>query len=355
MPLAIFRADASAAIGTGHVRRCLTLADVLASQGWGCGFAVALGTLEAAPWLDKSAHEHHVLDDACDDIESLTRRWSGGCDFLVVDQYEIGADFESKARPWARNLMTIDDIPGRKHDCDILLDQNLGRRADDFTGHVPKNCQLLLGPVHALLRPEFTRGRSITREIPAIAERVLVTLGGSDPQNFTARVISTICELGPETPRTLIVVGSANPHAKELEAMVSEVDHMDVVYDIDDMASAMERADLAISGSGSTCWELAAMGLPAIVIDESAGGVASALEAAGTAVRVGPDETGSISTLTGVLKALVADPVSRRVMAEAGPRLVDGAGAGRVVACMTRTIENAAGDPRSGNSATAGA
>lgn len=145
--LAVFRADASSVLGGGHVMRCLTLAGALSDAGWTCAFAARPGAADAVPALARSGYDVVTLDGAeADEPGVLARRWPEGPDWLVVDHYGLGADFETSCRPWARNIMVLDDLADRTHDCEVLLDQNLGRENGAYSALVPEGCGVLLGP-----------------------------------------------------------------------------------------------------------------------------------------------------------------------------------------------------------------
>ena len=154
--LAVFRADASPTMGGGHVMRCLTLADALRDAGWSCAFATAAESSAMVPALARSGHA--TIDIASDDAGELGA-CVGHADLLIVDHYGLGAVFEGRARDWAGQVLVIDDLPNRPHDCDLLLDQTAGRGAGDYAGMVPDHCRLLLGADHALLRPQFLSAR----------------------------------------------------------------------------------------------------------------------------------------------------------------------------------------------------
>src|SRR5512138_3242801 len=197
---AIFRADASSALGSGHVMRCLTLAGSLRTMGWDCAFAVQPGSAEAAPALEEAGYETRGIEGAAEhEPSALTRHWPEGCDWLIVDHYGRDRHFESACRPWARRILAIDDLADRPHDADLLLDQTLNRAEEAYDGLVPPRCRLVLGTRYALLRPEFSRLRPAAlkaRREDGGALRLLVSLGGTDPDNVTSQVLAAMAESG---------------------------------------------------------------------------------------------------------------------------------------------------------------
>src|SRR6185436_562106 len=125
---AVFRADAGPVIGSGHLTRCLALAVELKSRGWDCRLAVNAGAGDQALRLgDEAIDIIEVTAEFGNSVEALRNSLERACDLMVADHYGLGADYETAARSWARALLVIDDLPTRPHDCDMLLDQNVGR------------------------------------------------------------------------------------------------------------------------------------------------------------------------------------------------------------------------------------
>ena len=149
-PLAVFRCDGSTAIGGGHVRRCLTLADALGEAGWARAFAVGAETLAVIPGLAEAVDQVAVLEGPVDDEPAqIAEAFGGTWDLLVVDHYRRDARFEAGCRPWAERILVIDDLADRRHDADFLLDQTLGRKPADYAARVPPRCRVLTGSRYA--------------------------------------------------------------------------------------------------------------------------------------------------------------------------------------------------------------
>lgn len=191
-----------------------------------------------------------------------------GVDWLVVDHYALDHRWERAMRPHSRRVLAIDDLADRLHDCDLLLDQNLGRNAADYQELRPAQAQTLIGPQYALLRPEFAalRAQSLARRQKPRLEHLLVTMGGVDKDNATGAVLRALdaCDLPPEL-RITVVMG---PHAPWLEQVQIQAAEMRwptrVLAGVSDMAQLMTDSDLAIGASGSTSYERCCLGIPAI-------------------------------------------------------------------------------------------
>ncbi|MBK8754227.1 MAG: UDP-2,4-diacetamido-2,4,6-trideoxy-beta-L-altropyranose hydrolase [Candidatus Competibacteraceae bacterium] len=286
----VFRADASIQIGSGHVMRCLTLADALRERGAEVYFVCRelpghLGGVLAdkgypvhwlpAPSVDATTVPAHTAYSAWLGVSwerdaEQTRDWLATLpkiDWLIVDHYALDRAWESLMRPWVKRVMVIDDLADRPHDCDLLLDQNLYEDMEQrYTGLVSKDCRLLLGPRYALLRPEFLEARKNLRQRDGTVRRILVFFGGADPSNETAKALRAIQLLDRPDIAVDAVVGSANPHRTEIEGLCARLPNTNFYCQVFNMAELMARADLAIGGCGTATWERCAVALPTLVV-----------------------------------------------------------------------------------------
>lgn len=269
----VIRSNASACIGTGHVKRCLTLAimiservmsdilficnndipQVLLEDIKGKGFSVKLLPEADQPQVDA---EH----DARETIFALNSR----CDLLIVDHYGLDIRWERQLRPYTQKILVVDDLANRCHDCDILLDQNLyinlKHRYDDL---VPHETRKFLGPEYALLQSDFFeyRKRALIRKQ---CHRVIVNFGGSDPTNELAKMLPVVLSEVGKRLEFVMVAGPANPLKKRLGEMFSRIPHVQF-YEEHNMAELLAWADLAIGAGGISMWERCFMGVPAMV------------------------------------------------------------------------------------------
>jgi UDP-2,4-diacetamido-2,4,6-trideoxy-beta-L-altropyranose hydrolase len=310
-----FRADASVTIGTGHVMRCLTLADTLQARGVDCrfvtrdlpghlgaliaerGFAVSL--LEASTGPAPSGPPDHAAwagvtwqQDLADTLAVLDR-----ADWLIVDHYALDARWQQGLGDRVGRIMVIDDLADRPHAAALLLDQNLGREAKDYNGLVPDDCRILTGPRFALLRPEFAahRERSLTRRQTPQLAHLMVTMGGTDAIDATSQVLRALKDADlPEGLRISVVMGSRAPALERVRALAADMPWpTEVLVDVRDMAALMTDADLAIGAGGSTNWERCCLGLPGVVVEtaENQARSIAAMVDAGTALATGLQST----------------------------------------------------------------
>lgn len=366
----VFRADASLEIGTGHVMRCLTLAEALKAKGAECHFLCRehLGHLSDAieargfpvyrlPMSDAepfgvAAHEAGELAHAAwlgaswqqDAAASRPLLKQLSPDWLVVDHYALDARWEAAVLPGPKTrLLVIDDLADRPHRADLLLDQNLGRKAEDYTSLVPAHCRVLVGPQHALLRPEFAELRdvSLARRQHGSLKRLLITLGGVDKDNATGRVLEALkgCEL-PADLEITVVMGAAAPWQDAVRAQAAELPWAtEVVVNVSDMGQRMAEADLAIGAAGSTSWERCCLGLPTLilVLADNQQPIAQRLHEAGAALSLGSIGSSTWkSQLKDNIAKIVRDVSHRQALSHTAAIVTNGMGASALAGLMTK-------------------
>lgn len=336
-PRILFRCDASREIGGGHVMRCLALADRLASDGAEATFACSRETSETVPALVNSNHEMVLLNDPFDgsELAQSGRIW----DAAVVDHYLIDAGYERELRIAAPVIVAIDDLADRPHDCDILVDQNLGRVAAAYQGLVPPRATLCLGPDFALLRPEFARARQAVlarRRRQASARRIFVSLGMTDVGGITARVVYAVLAAGSDA-EVAVLIGPSTPSLAELRALEAEDSRVQLHIDEPDVCTLMAESDLAVGAAGTTSWERCCLGLPTIVLvlAPNQSFIARNLGESGAARLVEAEKPAS---LTAAVQHLANDSAERLAMSEAAAAICDGEGAARVAGQIANRI-----------------
>lgn len=335
----IIRADASTQIGTGHVMRCLALAQAWQDKG-------GLSTLASAtlpPALGQRLESEGLSlapitaePGGPDDVrQTVEHARALGATWVVVDGYQFGAAYQESLRDAGLKVLFIDDSGHAGICCaDLVLNQNSYAHEGLYANRSP-HTRLLLGPQYVLLRREFWPWCGWQREIPAVAHKVLVTMGGSDPDNVTLRVIQVLEQIKVPSLEATVVVGGGNPHYVELEAFAqSSHHHIRVEQNVVDMPALMAWADVAVTAGGTTCYELSLMGLPAliIVLAENQRPSAAALAAAGVGWDLGWHSLIDVPAMADALGRLRADPDARIAMMRHGQALSDGHGSVRVVA-----------------------
>jgi len=292
MPIIAFRVDSSNTIGTGHVARCLTLADVFRIRGAHVVFIcrdlpgnsilqirhnnfevkvlpyssavtpVIVDSKDYVSWLGVSLEE-----EITDSIAVLS---SFKIKLLVVDHYGLDLVWENKLAKFTEKLLVIDDLANRGHTCDFLVDQTLGQKSSLYEYLVPKKCVVLAGSKYALLRPEFRERRlaSIARRKTPVLKRILVSMGGIDRLNSTCAVLDGLNNSNLSSMiKVNVVMGSNAPHLCDVVSYAQD-SRFDVAVrtNVSNMGELLCESDLAIGAGGSSSWERCCLGVPSIVI-----------------------------------------------------------------------------------------
>ena len=274
----LVRADSSVDIGSGHLMRCLTLADQLCIEGAEVVFVCrdlpgamfdllqARGYRNAKlPFADVANLSQSI--DVKETLEAAAILFPDGFDWLVVDHYALDAAWESVLRSASKKIMVIDDLANRKHDCDLLLDQNYYRDLEQrYKGLVPEHCITLLGPEYVLLRPEFADAREQLRERDGKIRRILLFLGGSDPSNITGKILAVLIQPPFSDIAIDVVVGVSNPHKSVIQNLCSKMKNTRYHCQVSNMAELIGNADMAIGAGGATTWERCVLGLPSLTL-----------------------------------------------------------------------------------------
>ncbi|MDE2440341.1 MAG: UDP-2,4-diacetamido-2,4,6-trideoxy-beta-L-altropyranose hydrolase [Betaproteobacteria bacterium] len=358
----VFRADANPVIGTGHLMRCLALAGALHRRGAHCLFLCApegLGSL--AERIRREGHDLAMLPPAVLPVpptqphDGSPLPWTAqaldgrAClatlddhpepDWIVVDHYLLDATWESTVRRRTRHLLAIDDLANRRHDCDLLLDQNL-RAADapPYAGLTPATCRYLLGPRYALLRPEFAAARHSTPRATGETLRLLVMFGGADQADLTGRTVRLLARLGLASTVD-VVVGPLYSARDSLAEAVVGLPQATLHYAPTDITALLTQADLAIASPGTSSWERCCLGLPAITLAVADNQMAMAEQLArqGAHLFLGPANAVVDADLLAAIRLLATRTDWRAHMAAAALGVTDGRGAERVAARLAGT------------------
>jgi UDP-2,4-diacetamido-2,4,6-trideoxy-beta-L-altropyranose hydrolase len=342
----LVRADASTAIGVGHVMRCLALAQAWQDQGGTALFAMAEGG-EALGGRLKSeniavAPISAAVNSAEDARQTLELAEKQRVDWIVLDGYRFDAEYQRRLKEGSGRLMALDDS-GQAHFywADLVLNQNAHAAASFYPLRLPST-RLLLGLEYALLRREFySRPRALRGETSS-PHHLLVTFGGGDPENLTGRVLAALKTLDAPDLEVLAVIGDSNPHRRALEKLVGSP-RLKVCLrtGVKDMGALYAWADLALSGGGSTLWELAYMGVPALVLilADNQEPSSKLLDRLGSVHCLGRPRQLTDQEILDTVAELIRDSERRRRMAVCGQSLVDGRGGERVVRKMVACSE----------------
>ena len=332
-PKVLFLADAGPVVGGGHVMRCLTLAAALCDLGAECRF---MAPPPVAQIVQRFGGDR-IGQINCEPDALVSLAFKQPSDIVVVDHYGLGTE-EEALLGLGRRLVVLDDLPGRVHPCDLLLDPSLGRTAKDYLGCVPEAARVLAGPKYALVRPEFARLRPKTltrRKLGDGNGPILVALGLTDLFGLTAKVVEVLLDVNLRNP-ILAVVGAAAQSLPRLNALASRNAQLSVHVETLDMAGLMSRADLAIGAGGSSTWERACLGLPSLtlILADNQADLARRLEREGASVALDARSPGFGSALAEAVLGLAGRDQALQALSLKARALCDGRGSGRAAAAV---------------------
>ena len=322
-----FRVDSSIQIGSGHLMRCLTLAerlhkrenahvifvvrdlegaliDLIRLQG----YSVLVLSRAADQKKDLAGYEAWLTVDKETDVleTAMILRREAWIDFLIIDSYAIDEVWERGIRPYVGQIVVIDDLANRVHDCDILLDQNFYVDKDvRYKKLVPEFCRCFLGPQYVLLRQEFYDIRKRLRKRTGDIETILVFYGGVDLTNETEKAIAALLK-SKITAHVDVIVGQGNPHKERIREICDHHENMMYHCQVRNIGDYMNAADLSLGGGGTATWERCFLGLPTLVTSIADNQTASciACERAGYIWYLGTADEVQEETIIGALRRL---------------------------------------------------
>ena len=353
MQIAI-RTDSSVEIGTGHMMRCLTLAERLRASGseivFICrnlpGNIARLAKQRGFPvfLLEMGDTDEDIFSDAIATRQVLNSL-SVAVDWLVVDHYRLDAGWESTVRSCVGKVMVIDDLANRSHACDLLIDANYGQALDRYGSLVSAETKVLLGPAYALLREEFSLIESKVRD--GGVKRVQIFFGGSDPTDETGKILTALAGWKDRRFDVEVIVGAANPNKEEIRRLCLSLQDVEFACQVSDMAERMNRAGLAIGAGGTALWERCYLGLPSIVISVADNQVEAslALEKAGAICYLGKHTEVDGGMIRKAIEHFISNPMLLTEMSRKARAIVLYNGTKKVV----DTLMNMEGAGKQGN------
>lgn len=334
----LFRCDGSSAIGLGHIIRCLALADEL-HEAHNCRitFAMRTGPLGIRMIKDKN---YQVITSEENDQPFDYSEWLNAC-VKKVDARAIVFDVrDGLSRTVVKELrdngiliVTIDDPEDKRLEADLAFYPPVPQvERIDWTGFTG---ELYVGWEWVILRREFINAKQLVDKNPKLKiqnskQRILVTMGGSDPQGMTLKAVKAL-EMLKADFKAVVVLGAGFQHKKQLDDLLSDCKHhFEVQENIKNMAEIMAQSDLAVASFGITACELAAMRVPAIYLclTEDHAESASAFVEEGMAISLGVSDCVSTKTLSYEVRYLLKNTSKRLQMSTV--QKINGSGVKRI-------------------------
>lgn len=338
----LIRADASVSIGAGHIMRCATLADALRHSGAEVIFACRPLPGNLNDWLRQrgfTVWEWPIEDNEEAEAPAMPSN-QPPFDWLIVDHYGLDARWEARMRRHAKQILVIDDLADRSHDCDWLLDQNdFAASPDRYGKRVPNHCRFLLGPQYALLRPDFSHWRQkllgTQARQKALVNHLLVFFGGTDPTGETLKTLLAIRGMAG-LQKITVVVGSGNPKQHDIQALCADMPNIRYLCQAENMAELMAEADIAIGAGGTATWERLCLGLPSIVmaVADNQREISRQVAEHGAHLYLGESQAITEVAIRDALTDLCVDHTLRKRLAEKAFAVMDGLGVQRVAEAL---------------------
>lgn len=355
----LFRVDSSPEIGVGHLSRCKTLARALVKRGHEVLF-LSTDHLSsyAADIQDIKVVKVPRLPGYRPPVLGLDKTWLGNelqreilfsskvsedfaPDFTVVDHYSLDHEWESAVRGVSGKLFVIDDLADRKHDCDHLLDQTLGRKKVDYQGLVPQSCKLALGPFFALLRNEFSEKKIDPATLTRV-NKIFISMGGGDPRGVTLMVLRGLESISDKLELALTLDPNSPGFMEVGELIKSSHHHIRIISPQERIVDRMLEAHLAFGAGGTMAWERCAVGLPSwtITLARNQEKVINELLRHGAVRSLGPFERVTPKTITNELTEVMQNPSILRSMSSMASHICDGHGVIRVCAFFEKPMDS---------------
>jgi UDP-2,4-diacetamido-2,4,6-trideoxy-beta-L-altropyranose hydrolase len=283
----VFRVDSGFNIGSGHLMRCITLANHLKkSIKLFCTFITRDNNGNFTEIIIKNGFNVLLLDgpepniniegysewlgtsqinDADQTLSLLKNNNIDKIDILVVDHYALDVQWEIRFKDITNKFVVIDDLADREHFCNILLDQNIApnylTRYDNLT---PRECKKFLGIAYCLLREDFLRAKLSIKPRDKLCN-IVIFFGGVDKDNATFKLLFSLREKLKVFEFVSVIVGKSNPFKYDIKEFCNTYDNCHYLEQVSNMAEIFSESDLAIGAGGATTGERIFLGLPSIV------------------------------------------------------------------------------------------
>ena len=333
--LLALRTDADENIGTGHVMRCMALGQAWRDMGGevvfitSCNLEGLKRRLKDEGFLVIQIDRRHPHHNDITETKRIAKTL--GISWMALDGYHFDEKYFLEIKKSGYPIISIDDIGHLKHYySNMIINQNL------FAKQISYSCEnytkIFRGTEYVLLRREFARLRRHRKEIPVIAKKILITMGGSDPQNHTMLALRALDKIHQKISCEIkIIIGAGFKYFKDLQEIAEALPDVHLVVEPVNMAKLMEWADIAITNAGSTTWELFYMGLPAIFFSSSYNQLVLKNAIAEEDIGITIDENENDErVIAETIKHLMANYSYRKRVTGVARALVDGKGAMRV-------------------------
>ena len=331
----VFRVDATKEIGIGHLMRCLALSEELTNRRNNCYF-LSIVDNELVKKIDKfnvKLLKQEKFANLKEDLDSLVRFCKQNrIDWIITDHYGLDQGYIKELKKNDFKVLSIDDLAKLYYYSDIVVNQNIGAKKLIFKSI--KNTNFLLGPEYVILRDELLKRKEKNKN--SEAKNILLTLGGTDNDNFTFEMLKTLKAVNDEI-NIIAVFGPLNPfYKKNLSNKKNLGKNVQLIHAPDNMADLYSKVDIAVSAGGSSCYELAYFGIPNIIITIAGNQInmSNELDKQKVSIYIGHKTDVKSKLIKSKIEELINDDSLRKKMSDNGKMMIDGKGKKRIVDFM---------------------
>lgn len=334
-PRIVFRIDASWKIGLGHLVRSLALAEGMKDAGINSLFVLTSRSAYVTRKILKAGHNvkiirrDGILNDAKQTKECVE---TFGASALIIDLRHTNNIYLNFLKKTCLLVVLVDDFGNLHPASGILINYNVG--AEKYRGVRDSKVKYLLGPQYFMLRKEF-QSRVGKNNAKNNLNRILITMGGSDPNNFTERILELLRHIKQASDvKVSVVVGPLYRKKKRLVNRITKANgNIRLLFSAEKMSNELSKSDLVITSGGITKYEVAALGVPAVIIPPSEKQVENfkKFEKRGSCICLEQEELKNTRKLGEIMERFESDPSFSKKMSKKGRKLVDGKGVERLI------------------------
>ena len=338
----VFRADANVEIGTGHLMRCLTLADKLQFNNLNSLFIISKKSVGFINFIKKRGYTVHVIECSHNHSDTVLyfKKTRIKPSWLVIDHYNINIEWETAVKPYVSNILVIDDLANRSHDCDAILNPNLHSDFTIYDGLISQNCKKFIGPRFSLLGNQYQQFQNLNKNISDDIFHIAIFMGGGDFFNITEHLIDHFFSyfeyLKGREIHIDVIIGSQHPNKKSIEDKCKKIPYISLYVDTPNMAQILSKVDLCVGAGGGAALERCCLGIPSIVLtfaDNQIRGV-EALVNSGAVLFGGDYRQRDWKNLFKEAVLKIQSSTVRQSLSSKALSIVDGKGSDRVAAYM---------------------
>lgn len=334
-PWLIIRADASSEMGIGHVMRMVALGQSWSDLNGHVEFVCADCPVEIQRRIEHEGFSVTRIPAVAGSLEDVEQTCSRVCKsnahWVVLDGYQFDHQYQQRLSRGVGGILMLDDFrPELQYCVDAILNQNVYADHFEYRSSLP-NLKTFLGLKFALLRREFREFDGIRKLHRPLQNNVLISAGGSDPQNCTSRILQILNDWDDQVLNVRVIIGPANQYAEQIKSIGRFSPHrLCFKENVANMAKEYAWADAVVGAGGSSCWEWIYFGLPGVVFSlaSNQNDICRTLHERGLAISLG--EHGEISSpeSTTAIREFLAALCSGQL--KINTNVIDGSGAERV-------------------------